>query len=204
MNSTEEQLRAAMSAVGDTLGQEDIRPLARPAGRRSHPSRRAALIATAASVAAVVIGVSIATGSGGSGGPRPALGSSPSARTTPDGAPPKADVLIMLCGRTSANPTCDRTAVTRAQVDGIKNDLMDMPAVRKVEFVSSREAHEGLLNGPARDDPVVVGGRPEDVAAMFRVDLRDPDDRRIVMNAFLGRPGVDLVVTGDGTALPPR
>ncbi|MBC6460357.1 permease-like cell division protein FtsX [Actinomadura sp. HBU206391] len=203
MNTTEDRLRAAMSAVGDTLGPEDIRPLSRPRGRWFHPSWRTALMVSAASVAAVVVGVSLATGSGDSGASRPATGSSPSDQAMPGTTASKNDVSIILCQRMSANPACDRTDVSAAQRDSIRTDLQAIPTVREFEFVSSGEAYERLRK-ELPHDPVVMSMRgPEEVAESFQVVVRNPDDYRSITNAFLGRPGVDQIITWYGPAIKP-
>jgi hypothetical protein len=204
VNTTEERLRAAMSTVGETLGQDDVRPLSRPTGRWFHPSRRTALMATAVSVAAVIIGVSYAMESGDSGGPRPATGSSPSAQTMPDATSSKDHVTITLCMRISPNPSCNRTDVTAAQRDSIRKDLRAIPAVREVEFVSSEEAYERLRTGLPHDPVVSSMQGPDEVAESFQVVVRDSDDSRTITNAFLGRPGVDQIIVGEVPVILPR
>jgi cell division transport system permease protein len=104
----------------------------------------------------------------------------------------KIEVSVYLCGSLSDSPSCSGGVVTPAQRLQIQQDLQALPVVQDVYYESQSEAFarfEERFKDSAIAQNVTVDQLPES----FRVKLKDPTQFQVVVSAFSGRPGVDVV-----------
>lgn len=104
----------------------------------------------------------------------------------------KIEVSVFLCGTLSESPSCASGMVTPAQRLQIQQDLEALPVVQNVYYESQAEAFqrfEERFKGSAIAQNVTQDQLPES----FRVKLKDPTQFQVIVSAFSGRPGVDLV-----------
>jgi len=104
----------------------------------------------------------------------------------------KIEVSVYLCGTLSESPSCSGGVVTPAQRLQIQQDLEALPVVQSVYYESQSEAFqrfEERFKNSAIAQNVTVDQLPES----FRVKLKDPTQYPVVVSAFSGRPGVDVV-----------
>lgn len=103
----------------------------------------------------------------------------------------KIEVSVYLCGSLSESPSCTGV-VTSDQRTQIQADLEALPVVQSVYYESQSEAFarfQERFKNSAIAQNVTVDQLPES----FRVKLRDPTQFQVVVSAFTGRPGVDVV-----------
>ena len=103
----------------------------------------------------------------------------------------KIEVSVYLCGSLSESPSCTGV-VTSDQRTQIMLDLEALPVVDTVYYESQAEAFkhfEDRFKNSAIAQNVTVDQLPES----FRVKLKDPTQFQVVVSAFSGRPGVDVV-----------
>ncbi len=103
----------------------------------------------------------------------------------------KIEVSVYLCGSLSESPSCSGI-VTSDQRTQIMLDLEALPVVDTVYFESQAEAFKHFqdrFKNSAIAQNVTVDQLPES----FRVKLKDPTQYQVVVSAFSGRPGVDVV-----------
>ena len=103
----------------------------------------------------------------------------------------KIEVSVYLCGSLSESPSCSGI-VTSDQRTQIMLDLQALPVVDTVYFESQAEAFKHFqdrFKNSAIAQNVTVDQLPES----FRVKLKDPTQYQVVVSAFSGRPGVDVV-----------
>ena len=104
----------------------------------------------------------------------------------------KIEVSVFLCSSLSESPTCSSGVVTADQRLSIQQDLKALPVVQKVYYESQAEAFahfQERFKGSAISQNVTADQLPES----FRVKLKDPTQYGVVVSAFTGRPGVDVV-----------
>ena len=104
----------------------------------------------------------------------------------------KIEVSVFLCGPLSESASCSAGAVTAAQRLSIQQDLKALPVVRDVYYESQSEAFSRFqerFKGSAISQNVTADQLPES----FRVKLQDPRQFAVIVSAFTGRPGVDVV-----------
>lgn len=103
----------------------------------------------------------------------------------------KIEVSVYLCGSLSESPSCTGV-VTADQRTQIQADLEALPVVQSVYYESQSEAFtrfQERFKNSAIAQNVTVDQLPES----FRVKLKDPTQFQVVVSAFTGRPGVDVV-----------
>ena len=103
----------------------------------------------------------------------------------------KIEVSVYLCGSLSESPSCTGV-VTSDQRTQIMLDLEALPVVDTVYYESQAEAFKHFqdrFKNSAIAQNVTVDQLPES----FRVKLKDPTQFQVVVSAFSGRPGVDVV-----------
>ncbi len=103
----------------------------------------------------------------------------------------KIEVSVYLCGSLSESPSCNGV-VTSDQRTQIMLDLEALPVVDTVYYESQAEAFKHFqdrFKNSAIAQNVTVDQLPES----FRVKLKDPTQFQVVVSAFSGRPGVDVV-----------
>lgn len=104
----------------------------------------------------------------------------------------KIEVSVYLCGTLSESPSCANGVVTPEQRLAIQQDLNALPVVLDVFYESQSEAYKRFqerFKGSAIAQNVTTDQLPES----FRVKLKDPTQFPVIVSAFSGRPGVDVV-----------
>ena len=104
----------------------------------------------------------------------------------------KIEVSVFLCSSLSESSSCSAGVVTSDQRLAIQKDLQALPVVDKVYYESQSEAFSHFqerFKGSAIAQNVTADQLPES----FRVKLKDPTQYGVVVSAFTGRPGVDVV-----------
>jgi cell division transport system permease protein len=104
----------------------------------------------------------------------------------------KIEVSVFLCGSLSESPSCAGGVITNEQRLGIKADIEALPVVESVFYESQSEAFKRFQERFA-DSAIAQNVSADQLPESFRVKLKDPTQFAVVVSAFSGRPGVDLV-----------
>jgi cell division transport system permease protein len=104
----------------------------------------------------------------------------------------KIEVSVYLCGSLSESPSCAGGVVNEEQRLGIKSDLEALPVVQSVFYESQSEAYTRFQER-FKDSAIAQNVTADQLPESFRVKLKDPTQYAVVVSAFSGRPGVDVV-----------
>jgi cell division transport system permease protein len=104
----------------------------------------------------------------------------------------KIEVSVYLCGSLSESPSCAGGVVTPEQRLAIKTDLDALPVVQSVFYESQSEAYTRFQER-FKDSAIAQNVTADQLPESFRVKLKDPTQFAVVVSAFSGRPGVDVV-----------
>ena len=104
----------------------------------------------------------------------------------------KIEVSVFLCGTLSESPTCASGVVTPDQRASIKTDLEALPVVQSVFYESQTEAF-ARFKERFKNSAIAQNVTADQLPESFRVKLKDPTQFDVVVSAFSGRPGVDIV-----------
>jgi len=104
----------------------------------------------------------------------------------------KIEVSVFLCGSLSESPSCSGGVVTSEQRLQIQQDLQSMPAVESVFYESQSEAFNRFQER-VKDSAIAANVTADQLPESFRVKLKDPTQFAVIVSAFSGRPGVDVV-----------
>ena len=104
----------------------------------------------------------------------------------------KIEVSVYLCGSLSDSPSCSGGVVTPAQRLQIQQDLQALPVVQDVYYESQAEAFQ-RFEERFKDSAIAQNVTVDQLPDSFRVKLKDPTQFQVVVSAFSGRPGVDVV-----------
>jgi len=104
----------------------------------------------------------------------------------------KIEVSVFLCGSLSESPSCSGGIVTSAQRLEIQNELQKMPVVDNVYYESQSQAY-ARFQERFKDSAIAQNVTADQLPESFRVKLKDPQQFPVIVRAFSGRPGVDLV-----------
>jgi cell division transport system permease protein len=104
----------------------------------------------------------------------------------------KIEVSVYLCGSLSESPSCVGGVVNEEQRLGIKRDLEALPVVQSVFYESQSEAYTRFQER-FKDSAIAQNVTADQLPESFRVKLSDPTQYAVVVSAFSGRPGVDVV-----------
>jgi cell division transport system permease protein len=104
----------------------------------------------------------------------------------------KIEVSVFLCGPLSESASCAGGVVTDAQRTTIKADLAALPVVQSVYYESQSEAFSRFQER-FKDSAIAQNVSADQLPESFRVKLEDPTQFAVVVSAFTGRPGVDVV-----------
>jgi cell division transport system permease protein len=104
----------------------------------------------------------------------------------------KIEVSVYLCGSLSESPSCAGGVVNAEQRLGIKSDLEALPVVQSVFYESQSEAYTRFQER-FKDSAIAQNVTADQLPESFRVKLNDPTQYAVVVSAFSGRPGVDVV-----------
>jgi cell division transport system permease protein len=104
----------------------------------------------------------------------------------------KIEVSVFLCGNLSDSPSCANGVVTAAQRLTIQQDLQGMSVVDSVFYESQSEAFTRFQER-FKDSAIAQNVTADQLPESFRVKLKDPTQFSVIVSAFSGRPGVDVV-----------
>jgi cell division transport system permease protein len=104
----------------------------------------------------------------------------------------KIEVSVFLCGTLSESPTCVNGIVSAEQRAAIKTDLEALPVVDSVFYESQTEAF-ARFKERFKNSAIAQNVTADQLPESFRVKLKDPTQFDVVVSAFSGRPGVDIV-----------
>ena len=104
----------------------------------------------------------------------------------------KIEVSVYLCGSLSESPSCVGGIVSPEQRLTIKSDIEALPVVQSVFYESQSEAYTRFQER-FKDSAIAQNVTADQLPESFRVKLKDPTQYAVVVSAFSGRPGVDVV-----------
>lgn len=104
----------------------------------------------------------------------------------------KIEVSVYLCGSLSESASCSGGIVSQEQRLSIKSDLEVLPVVQSVFYESQAEAFTRFQER-FKDSAIAQNVTADQLPESFRVKLKDPTQYDVVVSAFSGRPGVDVV-----------
>ena len=104
----------------------------------------------------------------------------------------KIEVSVFLCGSLSESPSCSGGVISSAQRLEIQNELQNMPVVANVYYESQTQAY-ARFQERFKDSAIAQNVTADQLPESFRVKLKDPQQFPVIVSAFSGRPGVDLV-----------
>jgi cell division transport system permease protein len=104
----------------------------------------------------------------------------------------KIEVSVYLCGSLSESPSCVGGVVSPEQRLTIKGDIEALPVVQSVFYESQSEAY-ARFQERFKDSAIAQNVTADQLPESFRVKLKDPTQYAVVVSAFSGRPGVDVV-----------
>jgi len=104
----------------------------------------------------------------------------------------KIEVSVFLCGNLSESPSCASGVVSADQRIAIQRDLQEMSVVESVFYESQTEAFKRFQER-FKDSAIAQNVTADQLPESFRVKLKDPTQFAVIVSAFSGRPGVDVV-----------
>jgi cell division transport system permease protein len=104
----------------------------------------------------------------------------------------KIEVSVFLCGNLSDSPSCANGIITPPQRLTIQQDLQEMSVVESVFYESQSEAYSRFQER-FKDSAIAQNVTADQLPESFRVKLKDPTQFSVIVSAFSGRPGVDVV-----------
>jgi len=104
----------------------------------------------------------------------------------------KIEVSVFLCGTLSESPSCSGGIITSGQRLQIQQDIESMPAVDSVFYESQSQAFIRFQER-FKDSAIAQNVTADQLPESFRVKLKDPTQFAVIVSAFSGRPGVDIV-----------
>ena len=104
----------------------------------------------------------------------------------------KIEVSVFLCGNLSDSPSCAAGVITPAQRLSIQQGLTELNVVESVFYESQSQAY-ARFQERFKDSAIAQNVTVDQLPESFRVKLKDPTEFAVVVSAFSGRPGVDVV-----------
>ena len=104
----------------------------------------------------------------------------------------KIEVSVFLCGSLSESPSCSGGIVTADQRIQIQQEIQDMSVVDSVFYESQAQAFTHFQER-FKDSAIAANVTADQLPESFRVKLKDPTQFAVIVSAFSGRPGVDVV-----------
>ena len=104
----------------------------------------------------------------------------------------KIEVSVFLCGSLSESPSCSGGVVTSGQRLEIQQEIQEMPSVESVFYESQTQAF-ARFQERFKDSAIAQNVTVDQLPESFRVKLKDPTQFAVIVSAFTGRPGVDVV-----------
>lgn len=106
----------------------------------------------------------------------------------------RAQVAISMCTELSNSPTCVDGAATEEQVEEVRTKLAGdalAPLIQEVRFETREEAYDKALELLGEDESSFL--QPEFLNETFYVNLIDQRQADVILEAFSGTNGVDVV-----------
>ncbi|CAB5120175.1 MAG: FtsX-like permease family protein [Actinobacteria bacterium] len=104
----------------------------------------------------------------------------------------KIEVSVFLCGSLSESPSCSGGIVTSEQRLEIQQEIQEMPSVESVFYESQSQAF-ARFQERFKESAIAQNVSADQLPESFRVKLKDPTQFAVIVSAFSGRPGVDVV-----------
>ena len=104
----------------------------------------------------------------------------------------KIEVSVFLCGSLSESPSCSGGIVTSEQRLEIQQEIQEMPSVESVFYESQSQAF-ARFQERFKESAIAQNVTADRLPESFRVKLKDPTQFAVIVSAFSGRPGVDVV-----------
>ena len=104
----------------------------------------------------------------------------------------KIEVSIFLCGPLSESPSCSGGVITAGQRLQIQQDLQALPVIESVFYESQSQAFVRFQER-FKDSAIAQNVTADQLPESFRVKLKDPTQYPVIVSAFSGRPGIDVV-----------
>jgi len=104
----------------------------------------------------------------------------------------KIEVSVFLCGSLSESPSCSGGIVTSDQRLEIQQEIQEMPSVESVFYESQSQAF-ARFQERFKESAIAQNVSADQLPESFRVKLKDPTQFAVIVSAFSGRPGVDVV-----------
>lgn len=104
----------------------------------------------------------------------------------------KIEVSVFLCGSLSESPSCSGGIVTTEQRLEIQQEIQEMPLVESVFYESQSQAF-ARFQERFKESAIAQNVTANQLPESFRIKLKDPTQFAVIVSAFTGRPGVDVV-----------
>ncbi|MFK4837865.1 permease-like cell division protein FtsX [Microbacterium sp. ZW T2_14] len=106
----------------------------------------------------------------------------------------RAQVAVYMCTTISTPATCANGEATPEQVAEVDAKLKGSalaPLIRDMKFLDHQQAYDELLQIAGEENASVI--TPDQVNETFRITLVDPEQSDVIIEAFSGTQGVELV-----------
>ena len=106
----------------------------------------------------------------------------------------RAQVAVYMCTSISTPATCSNGEATPEQVEEVRTKLEGSalaPLIRELTFLNHQQAYDELLQIAGEENASVITA--DQVNETFRITLVDPEQSDVIIEAFSGTQGVELV-----------
>jgi cell division transport system permease protein len=106
----------------------------------------------------------------------------------------RAQVAVYMCTTISTPATCSNGEATPEQVEEVRAKLEGSalaPLIRELTFLDHQQAYDELLQIAGEENASVITA--DQVNETFRITLVDPEQSDVIIEAFSGMQGVELV-----------
>ena len=106
----------------------------------------------------------------------------------------RAQVAVYMCTSISTPATCSNGEATPEQVEEVRAKLEGSalaPLIRELTFLDHQQAYDELLEIAGEENASVITA--DQVNETFRITLVDPEQSDVIIEAFSGMQGVELV-----------
>jgi len=106
----------------------------------------------------------------------------------------RAQVAVYMCTTISTPATCSNGEATPEQVEEVRAKLEGSalaPLIRELTFLDHQQAYDELLEIAGEENASVITA--DQVNETFRITLVDPEQSDVIIEAFSGMQGVELV-----------
>jgi cell division transport system permease protein len=106
----------------------------------------------------------------------------------------RAQVAVYMCTSISTPATCSNGEATPEQVEEVRAKLDGSalaPLIRELTFLDHQQAYDELLQIAGEENASVITA--DQVNETFRITLVDPEQSDVIIEAFSGMQGVELV-----------